>query len=132
MSKPAKIVVFLIGLLHLYLCVFEMFLWEARGPIVFPGFSALHADFFQMTKAIAANQGLYNGILAVALLWAAFIRDSLWQRRISLYLLAGVLVAGIYGAVTVDTKILFAQAIPATVGLALILFLKSRNTATAS
>lgn len=128
MSKPAKIVVFLIGLLHLYLCVFEMFMWEARGPVVFPDLAKLSPDFFQITKTMAANQGLYNAILGVALILAALIKDGLWQRRISLYLLSGVFVAGVYGAYTVDLKILFAQAVPAVIGIALILFVKSRST----
>lgn len=96
-----------------------MFRWETRGPKVFSGFTA---EFFKDTKALAANQGLYNAFLGVALVLTYFISDELWQQRIALYLSGCVLVAGIYGAITVEKKILFMQAVPAAIAIGAILF----------
>jgi putative membrane protein len=40
---------------------------------------------------------------------------------VKVFFLACVLIAGVYGAVTANRKILFVQAIPAAIGLALVL-----------
>ena len=62
MSFLAMILVMLIAALHFYIAWFEMFAWESRGPKVFSSFPP---DLFTPTKAMAANQGLYNAFLAV-------------------------------------------------------------------
>jgi len=104
--------------IHLYILWFEMFAWESRGPKVFRNFSK---DLFSKTKAMAANQGLYNGFLAAGLIWTFFISNSEWNTNVSIFFLACVLVAGIYGAATADKKIIFVQALPAFITLLLIL-----------
>ena len=73
MSVLACILVLLIAALHLYILYFEMFAWESRGPKVFPHFPK---DLFTPTKALAANQGLYNGFLAAGLIWSCLIPTS--------------------------------------------------------
>ena len=114
----------LIAALHLYIAYFEMFAWETRGPAVFPDFpKALFAD----TVVLAANQGLYNGFLAVGLIWSLFIADRPWQNRVVTCFLVFVLVAGLYGAATASVRILFVQAGPAL--LTLILLYLSKNKA---
>jgi len=94
-----------------------MFAWETKGRKVFRSFPK---DLFTPTKAMAANQGLYNGFLAVGLIWSLVIGDVEWSRNVALFFLACVAIAGIYGAATVDKKILFVQAIPALLAIVLI------------
>ncbi|MEO8248546.1 MAG: DUF1304 domain-containing protein [Burkholderiales bacterium] len=118
MSLFASIVVGSIALLHLYIAWFEMFAWTTRGPKVFASFPK---ELFEPTKAMAANQGLYNAFLAAGLIWSLFIQDPLWQGRVALCFLLFVAVAGIVGAMTASRKILFVQTVPAAVGIALIL-----------
>jgi putative membrane protein len=66
MSTAGNIVVGLIGLLHVYILVLEMFLWDRpRGMKAF----GLTQDFATQTRVLAANQGLYNGFLAAGLFW---------------------------------------------------------------
>jgi putative membrane protein len=68
---------------------------------------------------LAANQGLYNGFLAAGLVWGLSLGDA--GLSVKVFFLVCVLIAGLYGAATASRKILFVQALPAAVGLALLL-----------
>ena len=106
----------LIAVLHGYILVLEMFLWQApRTRAVF----GTSAEFAAATKVLAANQGLYNGFLAAGLIWALWLGAD--GRGVALFFLACVLVAGIYGAATASRRILFVQAVPAAVGIVAVL-----------
>ena len=118
MDITVKILIGLVALLHLYFMWFEMFAWTTRGRKVFRNFPP---ELFEPTKPLAANQGLYNGFLAAGLLWTFFIKDPVWNCNISLFFLACVSVAGIYGALTADKKIFYIQALPALLAIALLL-----------
>jgi len=118
MIIASKIFIVLVTLIHLYILWFEMFAWETRGPKVFRNFSK---DMFPKTKVMAANQGLYNGFLAAGLIWSLLISNTEWSENVALFFLGCVAVAGIYGAMTADKKIIFVQTIPASIGMALIL-----------
>jgi putative membrane protein len=64
---------------------------------------------------MGANQGLYNGFLAAGLVWGLYLGSA--GRSVKVFFLLCVLVAGIFGAVTVSPRILFIQAVPAALGL---------------
>ena len=118
MEILGKVLIGLVGFIHLYIMWFEMFSWEVRGPKIFRSFSK---DLFGKTKAMAANQGLYNGFLAAGLIWSLLISDKNWGDNISLFFLSCVAIAGIYGALTVEKKILFVQTVPAVLAIILVL-----------
>lgn len=114
MQTAATLVTGLVALLHVYFLVLEMFLWtKPLGRRVFK----LTEEKAQMTKALAANQGLYNGFLAAGLAWGLSLGAEGYAIR--LFFLGCVIVAGIFGAVTVGRKILYVQALPAAVAVAL-------------
>lgn len=113
-----KILIGLIAFIHCYILWFEMFAWESRGKKVFKNFPE---ELFGQTKTLAANQGLYNGFLAAGLIWTFFIQNVEWRTNISLFFLGCVAVAGLYGAMTAERKILFVQTIPASIAIVLIL-----------
>ncbi len=114
MSVIANVLVGLVAALHLYFLVLEMFLWDTpTGHKTF----GLDPAFATESKALAANQGLYNGFLAAGLVWGLI--DDLDD--VKLFFLACVIVAGAYGAVTVSRRILFVQALPALVAFVLVL-----------
>ena len=113
-----KIVIGLIDFLHLYFLWFEMFAWTTKGRKVFKKFPQ---ELFEPTKSMAANQGLYNGFLAAGLIWTFFITNLEWKNNISLFFLSCIAVAGIYGALSVERKIFFIQAVPALIAIALII-----------
>ena len=112
MSLAANIVVALIGLLHVYILVLEMLLWEKPAGRRAFGMSREQAA---ATKVLAGNQGLYNGFLAAGLFWGLWLGDEGFGVKV--FFLACILVAGLYGAATSSRKILFVQAVPAALGL---------------
>ncbi|MGB3142777.1 MAG: DUF1304 domain-containing protein [Maribacter sp.] len=114
----AKFIIALVALMHFYFLWLEMFVWTTKGRKVFRNFPA---DLFEPTKNMAANQGLYNGFLAVGLVWSLWISDPHWSANIALFFLGCVAVAGIYGGWSVSKKIFFIQAIPALLGIFVIL-----------
>jgi putative membrane protein len=112
----ANIVVGVVALLHVYFLVLEMFLWDKPAGLRAFGQTPEAA---KASKVLAANQGLYNGFLAAGLVWGLILGPS--GTSIKLFFLGCVLIAGLYGAATASRKILFAQALPAAVGIALLL-----------
>lgn len=119
MEIAIKIVIGIVALFHVYVMWLEMFAWTTKGPKTFKNFDK---ELFPKTKSLAANQGLYNGFLAAGLIWTFFICNPEWYFNVSLFFLICVAVAGIYGALTADKKIFFVQALPALVGISLLLF----------
>jgi putative membrane protein len=113
-SVVADVLVGLVALIHVYILVLEMFLWTA--PRTRAGFG-LTEEFAEETKVLAANQGLYNGFLAAALVWG-LVAD---QFQLTLYGLVCVIVAGLYGAATATKRILFVQALPAALAMVALL-----------
>ncbi|MCB0130007.1 MAG: DUF1304 domain-containing protein [Caldilineaceae bacterium] len=116
MTIVANLVVGLIALLHIYILILEMFLWEKPAGLRAFGLSP---ELAQATKVLGANQGLYNGFLAAGLLWGLSLGAA--GKSIQIFFLLCVLVAGLYGAATASKRILFIQAVPAAIGLVLVL-----------
>jgi len=118
MSVVAMIIIVAVAALHLYFLWLEMFAWESHGPKVFRNFPR---ELFAPTKVLAANQGLYNGFLAAGLIWSLLIGDPAWAANVALVFLGFVLVAGLYGALTVSRKIFYVQGAPALAGIVAVL-----------
>ena len=118
MEITIKILIGLVAAFHLYVLWLEMFAWETRGRKVFRSFPK---ELFAPTKVMAANQGLYNGFLALGLIWTFFISNPIWSDNIAVFFLGCVSIAGIFGALTADKKIFFVQGLPALVAMILIL-----------
>jgi putative membrane protein len=116
MNLAANVLVSLVALLHLYFLVLEMFLWDKpTGRRVF----GLTPEFATASKGLAANQGLYNGFLVAGLVWGLLLGPA--GHAIKIFFLSCVIVAGLFGAATVNKRILFVQAVPAILALALVL-----------
>ncbi len=116
MRVLADTAVALVALLHLYFLVLEMFLWDKPlGRRVF----GLTPEFAQASKALAANQGLYNGFLAAGLVWGLALGAAGTPQKV--FFLACAIVAGMFGALTASRRILWVQALPGAVALALVL-----------
>ena len=109
----ADIVTGFVALCHVGFMILEMFFWD--HPV--------GHRIFEMTPEVAAssavlakNQGLYNGFLAAGLVWGM----AAGRRDVKVFFLACVIVAGVFGAVTAKTSLLYTQALPALLALGLV------------
>jgi putative membrane protein len=118
MNMIANILVALVALEHIYILWIEMFAWTTVGKKTF---RSLPEDLFEKTKALAANQGLYNGFLAAGLIWSLVISDLIWSRNVALFFLSCVVIAAVYGGFTASRSILVKQGLPALLGLLAVL-----------
>lgn len=102
----------LVAVAHVVFMILETFLWTTpKGLAIF----AQTKEEAEATKVLAANQGVYNGCLAILLAWAAL--TDLAPAVVAI--LVFIIVVGIYGAATAKRTILFIQALPAAIALAL-------------
>lgn len=104
----------LVALFHAWILVLEMFLWTTPyGRRAF----GMTEEKAQATKVLAANQGLYNGFLAAGLVWG--LASDANGPALRVFFLGCVAIAGVYGGLTASRRILYVQALPAAVALAL-------------
>ncbi|MGH7023897.1 MAG: DUF1304 domain-containing protein [Caulobacteraceae bacterium] len=115
MSTAANVVIAIVALLHVYFLVLEMFLWDKPAGLKAFGQTLETA---KISKVLAANQGLYNGFLAAGLIWGLWLGSAGMGAKV--FFLGCVIVAGVFGAATASRKILFVQALPAAIALALL------------
>lgn len=119
LAVVAVVAVLLVAALHAWFMVLEMVLWtKPAGRKAF----GLAPEFAEATRSLAANQGLYNGFLVAGLVWGAIaaVQGVSHAFAVSCFFLVCVIVAGVFGAITVSRKILFIQAAPAILALALV------------
>jgi len=114
MALVGNALVALVALLHVWFLVLEMVLWTK--PLGLKTFRQ-SLEKAQASAVLAANQGLYNGFLAAGLLWGLVYPDPVPALHIKSFFLACVVVAGAYGAWSVNRRILFVQALPALLAL---------------
>jgi len=109
MHTITLVLVVIVALEHLYFLYLEMFAWTK--PATLKAFGTT-AEFAEASKTLAANQGLYNGFLAAGLVWSILAGPHL-QRPLEIFFAACIVVAGIYGGLTVNRRIMLIQALPA-------------------
>ena len=110
MRLVATLLTALVALLHFGFMLLEMAFWNT--PLGYRVF-ATAPDFAAASAVLAANQGLYNGFLAVGLVWSLVAR----KRDVAFFLLGCIVVAGVSGGVTAQTRLLFVQALPAALAI---------------
>jgi putative membrane protein len=105
----------LVALLHLYFMILEIFFWDKPLGLRVFGHTP---EVAKVSKVLASNQGLYNGFLSAGIVWGLRLGPS--GNPIKIFFLGCVVVAGVYGALTANRRILWVQALPGAVALALI------------
>lgn len=117
MKLVANSLVLVVAVLHVYFLILEMFLWQKPLGLKVFGNTPEKAE---LMAVLAANQGLYNGFLAAALLISFLQSDPALCLAFQVYALSCVIIAGLYGAWSVSRRILFIQALPAALALLMI------------
>jgi putative membrane protein len=114
LARIATTLVAIVIALHLGFMVMEMFYWDHDlGRRIF----AMTPEFSAASKVLAANQGLYNGLLAAGIAFALFLSN----RAMLLFLLASVIIAGVYGGFSAKPSIFVMQALPGALAFAAVL-----------
>ncbi|PWG00404.1 DUF1304 domain-containing protein [Levilactobacillus bambusae] len=116
MVQLRLILVTLVAVEALGIMLFEMFGSQTKAAQRAFGLSA---DFLAQPEARVAfaNQGLYNGFLGVGLLVAEFAlvgAASLLMQRVFLIF---IIVAAVFGMITVSRQIIWTQGLPAILAL---------------
>lgn len=112
MNTLTLILIAIVAFEHVYFLILEMFLWTTPKGI--KTFGLKSESFANDTKVLAANQGLYNGFLAAGLVYSIIINDV----KMATFLLACIIIAGIYGAYsTKKIRLFYIQAVPAILTL---------------
>ena len=116
----AGLLTFVVALLHFGFMALEMFFWNAPlGHKIF----GMSAEFAEASQVLAFNQGLYNGILAVGLLWGLMSKNH----GVKIFFLLAMTVAGVVGGLTAKFSILYIQALPAFIALIFVLKFRGRK-----
>jgi putative membrane protein len=113
MLLTAKILIGLVLAIHVYIVLLETMLFRTRGRKVF----GLNKEKADILAPAMSNQGCYNGFLAAALAVSFLHPDLAIANAFAVYGLVCVAVAGIWGAATVQKRILLVQTLPATLAL---------------
>ncbi len=114
MKLLATVFTAFVAVSHIGILVLEMFFWDHPvGQKIF----SMTPEVSASSAVLAMNQGLYNGFLAAGLIWGLLAK----RRDVQLFFLSCVVIAGIFGAITAKTSILFTQGMPALIALLLVL-----------
>ena len=116
MGILADILVGSVAILHVLFLILEMYFWDKPLGLRLLGHSQESAA---AAKILAMNQGLYNGFLAAGLVWSLVLGPA--GDSIKIFILLCVVIAGVFGGLTANRKILLVQALPAAAALVLVL-----------
>ena len=104
MNSLTVIFVLMVAAEHLYIMFLETFATTSRHTS-----KTLSIDVDELSNhhisTLLKNQGVYNGLLALLLTYAAISQNLLWSRL----LLGYVIFVALFGAWSSDPKILFKQ-----------------------
>ncbi len=117
MNTAATAFIVLVAVEHVWFAILEMVLWTK--PIGLKTFGK-GEKFAKESAPLAMNQGLYNLFLVAGLVWSLVASEPM-AHALKIFFLGCVVVAGIFGGLTVSMRIAVIQAVPAAIGLALVL-----------
>ena len=120
MKLLAIVLTIFVAISHVGILILEMFFWDDPvGQKIF----LMTPEQSKSSAVLAMNQGLYNGFLAAGLFWGLLTNRT----DVKTFFLCCVVVAGIFGSLTVKTSILFTQGLPALLALIFVL-LSAKNS----
>lgn len=115
MSIFATISVLIVAVIHIAISAVEIFFWN--NPLVYQRLDYT-AEIARKVAPIVQNAGLYNGFIAAGLIWGVFSKNNFLSVRV--FFLICVVIAGIFGALTLKWTTLVLQTIPAFIALIIV------------
>lgn len=123
MPKIANLFVASASLIHIILCVVDIFFW--KEPLIHQRLGFILEEAIKVAP-IVANAGLYNGFLAAGLIWALVSGKT--GNAIKVFFLSCVIIAGIFGAATLKWTTLLIQTAPGAIALFLVWISRWKNS----
>ena len=109
----ATVLIAFVALVQSVIAVVEIFLWKVPRVHGRLNYTAAEAE---KVAPIVANAGLYNSFLAAGLIWAVLSGSG--RPGIAVFFLTCVVVAGVFGAITLKPTTLLLQTLPGAIALA--------------
>ena len=122
MKIVATIGVTFVAVIHIAISVVEIFFWKT--PLIHQRLD-FTTELADKVYPIVQNAGLYNGFIAAGLIWGAFARRDALAIRV--FFLVCVVIAGIFGALTLKETTLVLQTLPASVALIFVWLASSQS-----
>jgi putative membrane protein len=113
--KMGGVLVLVVALVHVVISIVEIFFWNnphVHGRLEFSSEQA------KIVAPIVANAGLYNGFIAAGLVWGLVAREA--GTSIKIFFLVCVIIAGIFGAMTLKPTTLVLQTLPGLAALVVV------------
>ncbi|WP_048000945.1 DUF1304 domain-containing protein [Lactiplantibacillus herbarum] len=121
MQIAATVMAIVVAIEHGFILWLEMF--NADSEMAVKAFGVPREDLkTPSVQLLFKNQGLYNGFLAVGILFGLFVVPAVASAGVVLFFLACVIVAAIYGSATVSRSIIVVQGLPALIAFFLVYF----------
>lgn len=117
MIALSNIFTIIVIVIHFYIMILEMFFWTK--PLGLKAFR-MSEEKAKDSAVLAMNQGLYNGVLGLGLIYASFSGNI----EMKLFFLASIILLGLFGGFTAHKKIIFVQALPALIAFIATIFIK--------
>ncbi|WP_414573501.1 DUF1304 domain-containing protein [Nostoc sp. CCY 9925] len=121
MSILSTVAVLIVAAVHISISIVEIFFWE--NPLVYQRLD-FTAEIASKAAPIVQNAGLYNSFIAAGLIWGAFAKSN--SLEICVFFLVCVIIAGVFGALTLKWTTLVLQTLPGCVALTLVWLAYSR------
>lgn len=116
----AGLLTFVVAILHFGFMSLEMFFWNA--PIGHKIFS-MSAEVAAASEVLAFNQGLYNGMIAIGLMWGLIANNF----AVKVFFLIAIIILGVVGGLTATFSIIYIQSLPAVLALFFVVKSKGRR-----
>jgi putative membrane protein len=117
MLLVATLLIVVVLVIHVYIVLLETVLFRSRGRKVF----GLSSEKAELLAPLMSNQGCYNGFMAAALVVGLVHPNPDIGRAFAVFGLVCIAWAGVWGAATVQRRILYVQTVPAVVALVTLL-----------
>lgn len=110
----AQVLIGLVALVQLVIGIGEMLFWKHLYKRLQPEIKLTEYEADKITP-IVKNVGLYNAFIAAGLIWGLVTTTSFLE--IQIFFLSCVLLAGVFGSITLKRTTLVIQAVPSLIAL---------------
>jgi putative membrane protein len=127
MKVIAQVLVGVVAALHVGFFGLEAFRWKGPDGLGHQQ-AGMSVDGARESANLAINQGIYNGFLAVGLIWSLFAGER--GLSVKVFVLVSAVVAGVAGALLfqpINPVFLLVQSLPAALALGAVWWFEAKS-----